>query len=208
MKLYHLMLKLAHLSGQHAQASHGRKGFSRVSEKVWQGQTDEKGTLDKLQTGSIGEAMVIQALSDHFGVKLATLNVGMNNSPIDVGGPGVAIEVKTGLSSNSESSRIWRANLGEFGKKEKELVSQMSPEEKKQYFTHKSQRILERKNKLLQELSEMSGEEVKGYTAGVILSPDGKKGDVFLVPGFHLSLSWGKYAKDDYYIGSYSAGES
>lgn len=180
-----------------------RKSFLS-SERFWAGQVDEaESKLDKLQTGELGEQLAIKAIEDKLGIKLTTLNVGMNNSPIDLGSPEMAVEVKAGLSSNGKGNQRWRANLGEFGKTEKDLVSQMNPETKREYFSRKSQAILERKNKLLNELSEMSGQEVKGFTAGVILSPDGSRGDVFLIPGFHLSLNWGKHATDENHIGSY-----
>lgn len=180
--------------------------FSRINERVWQGkQSQEQSTLSKLETGDIAEKMVIQALKDHLGVELTTLNVGMNNAPIDLGAPGMAVEVKGGLTSNSSSAQGWRATIGEPGKAEKALIAQMTPEEKKAHNQYKSQKILERKQRLLDELSEMSGEQVKGYTAGVILSPDGKRGDVFLYPNFHLNLRWSQYAVDEYHIGSYES---
>lgn len=177
--------------------------FSRISQRVWKGKQEGESTLDKLTTGDIAEKMVIQALKDHLGVELTTLNVGMNNAPIDLGAPGMAVEVKGGLTSNSSSAQKWRATIGEPGKAEKALIAQMTPEEKKAHNQYKSQKILDRKNKLLDELSEMSGEPVKGYTAAVIMSPDGKRGDVFLFENFHLSLPWRQYATDEYHIGSY-----
>lgn len=180
--------------------------FSRISERIWQGrQSGEQSTLSKLETGDIAEKMVIQALKDHLGVELTTLNVGMNNAPIDLGAPGIAVEVKGGLTSNSSSAQTWRATIGEPGKAEKALIAQMTPEEKKAHNQYKSQKILERKQRLLDELSEMSGGPVKGYTAAVIMSPDGKKGDVYLFENFHLNLRWSQFAVDKYHIGSYES---
>jgi len=37
----------------------------------------------------------------------------------------------------------------------------------------------------------------------VILAPDGSKGDVFMVPDFHLRLPWKDYATDEYYVGTF-----
>ena len=179
----------------------GKVGGS--SSRVWSGTTStEPRTLSKLKTGGIGEALAIQALSTE-GAQFETLNVGINNAPIDLIGDHLAVEVKTGLSTNARDAQKWRATIGEPGKEEKELLKQMTPKEKLEFNSYKRQKILERKNELLKKLSEEAGEPVKAMTIGVILSPDGSKGDVFAIPGFHLSLRWNQYATDEYYLGTY-----
>jgi hypothetical protein len=52
-------------------------------------------------------------------VKFDTVNVGVNNAPIDVAGDHMAVEVKTGLASNGVKSQHWRATIGQPGKAEK-----------------------------------------------------------------------------------------
>src|SRR5690606_1942980 len=67
----------------------------------------------------------------------------------------------------------------------------------------KYQAILDRKHALLQKMTEESGEEIKPLTMGLILSGDGKRADMFAIPGFHLQLRWNKYATDEYYVGTF-----
>lgn len=81
----------------------------------------------------------------------------------------------------------------------------MTSEQKRAHNEWKSQAILERKRRLLAQMSEDLGRTLKPLTVGVILSPDGKTGDVFAVPGFHLRLPWNKYAVDKHYLGTYRA---
>lgn len=64
-----------------------------------------------------------------------------------------------------------------------------------------------RKAKMLERMSKEAGRPITGKTLGVILSPDGKQGDVFMFDGFHLRLGWSQHATDDYYLGTYQIGE-
>jgi len=173
--------------------------------RVWQGEQHAKPEkkLSKLQTGAIGEELAMGALEEKLGAKFSTLNNGVNNAPIDVGGNHHAIEVKTGLASNGRTAQHWRATIGQPGKKETELIKKMSKEEKRAHHTWKKQKILERKNTALREMEKMAGTEIKPATIGVILSPDGKRGDVYFIPGFHLRLPWKDYATKEYHIGTY-----
>ena len=81
----------------------------------------------------------------------------------------------------------------------------MSPQEKAEYNQYKSQKILERKNAMLAELTKiMGGQTVKPMTVGIILHPNGSKGDVYSIPGFHLRLPWQQYAVESNYLGTYN----
>lgn len=198
---------LKHLRGQHDQSTHNPGRGGSQSTRVWTGK-QESGTttLTKLQSGAIGEKLVMQVLSEKYGEEFGTLNVGLNNAPIDVFGDHLAIEVKTGLSTNT--MKEWRATIGEPGKAEKARLKQMTPEEKSRHNERKKQEILRRKTELLGRLSEAEGKPIKGATVGVILSPDGKRGDVYMVDDFHLRLTWSKYASDEYYLGTFDVPES
>lgn len=189
----------------------GKRGKGEISggkvppdQRVWQGKRQPAGQkLSKLQTGEIGEKMTMKALSDHVGVPFETLNVGINNAPIDVVGDHRAIEVKTGLTTNSSTAQRWRATIGEPGKAEKVLLKKMPPTEKRAHNDRKRQAILERKSSMLSELSKEAGVPIRGQMVGVIMTPDGKRGDVFLVDGFHLAQSWKQAATEANYIGTY-----
>lgn len=197
-----------HLPGQHNQQTHGRgKSSGRIvdqDKRVWQGQQVEgKKTISKLETGELGERAAMMALEDVYGQPFETLNVGMNNAPIDVIGDHTAVEVKAGMSINGKTAQHWRATIGQPGKAEREALKQMTPKEKRAHNQRKSEAIIQRKAELLQQLGREAGSEIKGKTVGVILSPDGKRADVFMVDGFHLRLPWKKYATGDNYIGTY-----
>lgn len=175
--------------------------------RVWTGEQQPKkgASLTKVGAGKIGEKIAAKAATKHFGGKFEFLNVNVNNSPIDMWNRKVAIEVKTGIASNNSSNQAWRATIGEPWKAEQESLDKMSPGKKKNYNAGKRKKILERKHNLLAKLSRKNGSSVKGYTMGVILSPGGRRGDVYLFKGFHPSLLWSKYATDKFYLGTYSA---
>lgn len=181
-------------------------GHGSASNRVWEGKqhAQAESKLSKLEVGHAGEKLAMQVLSEKMGVPFGTLNVGVNNAPIDVGGDHTAVEVKTGLATNGSTAQHWRATIGQPGKAEAELISQMSSEEKRQHNAYKYEQIMKRKNDMLAELTKQAGgEEVKPLTVGIILSADGKRGDVYMIPGFHLRLPWKDYATDEYYAGSY-----
>lgn len=175
------------------------------SSRVWTGKQSPKSKLSKLNTGMIGEKLAQKAMSRHFGKGFETLNIEQADAAADLGNKTIVIEVKTGLSSNSKSAQHWRSTIGEPGEDEKRLLSGMSDGVKNNHNRRKDKKILERKRNLLRKLSSRGNRRVKGYTVGIILSPGGSRGDVFLIPGFHLRLGWNKYATDKYYIGTYKA---
>jgi len=192
-----------HLAGKHPQKSHGRRGSS--AGKVWNGSSVEWSgkKLTKLQVGEIGEQMAMKALSEKFGTDFHTLNEGINNAPIDIGGDHRAVEVKTGLASNGKSAQHWRATIGQPGKAERDLIRQMTKEEKRAHNQYKQQQIMKRKQDMLDELSKAAGAEVKGMTVGIILHPDGKRGDMYSFEGFHSRIPWNKAEELGNYMGSY-----
>jgi hypothetical protein len=186
------------------QSVHGGDRAGSDSARVWSGRQHEaENQLSKLEAGAIGEQLAERALEEKLGVDIATLNVGINNSPIDLGGDHVAVEVKAGVATNGRSAQQWRATLGGAGPAETQALKSMSREQKAAWFKKKSDLILVRKNALLDKMSAELGAPVKAMTVGVILSPDGKRGDVYAVDGFHLRLGWTQYATDEYYMGTY-----
>lgn len=173
-------------------------------QRVWQGeQSNFPRQLTNKQTGAIGEHLAAKALEDQYGVPFSTLNLGKNNAPIDLAGDHTAVEVKAGPASNGRTAQHWRATSSTPGKKEQALLAKMTKEEKRAHHDYKRQQVLERKYKMLDEMSKMAGQEVKPMTVAVILTPDGGRGDVFMVPGFHQRLPWSEYATDQYYVGTY-----
>ena len=110
---YAILLK--HLQGKHDQSTHAH-GFSG---RMWSGgepMVYDGPTISKLEAGMAGEKLTIKVLSQKYGANFQTLNVGINNAPIDVGGDHLAGEVKTGLATNGKTSQQWRATIGQPGK--------------------------------------------------------------------------------------------
>lgn len=198
------ILKGGPRSGFHGHAGRlGKRGGSS-SGRVWSGGTVEYDgpKLSKLQVGALGEKLAMRVLSEKFETEFTTLNIGVNNSPLDAGGDHMALEIKTGLASNSSTAQQWRSTLGEPGKAEKVLIAQMTSDEKKEYNAYKQQKVLDRKQQMLNELSKEAGAEIKGFMVGIILSPDGLKGDAYLIPGFHSRINWSQL-KDEQFLGTY-----
>lgn len=172
--------------------------------RVWSGtQAKGKNKVSKLEAGERGEKVAAKVLEEEIGAKFETVNVGVNNAPIDLAGDHMAVEVKTGMATNGPTAHHWRATIGQPGREETALLKIMSAEDKRKWNIRKSQLILTRKKNMLQRMSREVGGKVKPMTVGVILSPNGKKADVFFIPGFHLRLPWNQYATDDYYMGTY-----
>lgn len=183
----------------------GEVGGSAPGERVWQGERHEPTgkRLTRLEVGERGESIASMALSDRYGAEFVSLNQGINNAPIDLGGDHKAVEVKTGLATNSATAMHWRATIGQPGKAEAELLKSMSSKEKRDHNVYKRQQILKRKYDMLTAMSEMAGDDIEPLTVGIILSEDGTRGDVYEIPGFHQRLTWKDYATDKYYVGTY-----
>jgi hypothetical protein len=160
----------------------------------------------KSQNGKIGEHVASKALADHFGMEIAPVNVGVNNAPVDlVANTKAAIEVKAGRVTNSQKHHTSRASIGEPGKAEKALIAKMTPQQKRAHNDRKKNAIIARKNNLVKQMSKAAGgKQIDSYTIVAVMSADGTKADAFLVPGFHLNLSWRKAASEEKnYIGTY-----
>jgi hypothetical protein len=174
-------------------------------QRVWQGKRQEptRTRLSRSEVGKRGEALAAKALSDVYDAEFVSLNEGINNAPLDMGGDHRAVEVKTGLVTNTSRALHWRATIGQPGKAETELIRSMTREQKREHNLYKQQQIMERKYNMLSKMSELIGAKVEPITIGIILSEDGSRGDVYEIPDFHLRLSWKDYATDEYYIGTY-----
>lgn len=198
-------LVVRHLGGKHNQKLHSGGGGS-ATPKVWDGKPVawEGKKLSKLQVGEIGENLAMRVLSEQMGVEFKTLNAGLNNAPIDVGGDHTAVEVKTGLASNGRSAQQWRATIGQPGKAETAALKQMTSEEKRAHNQYKQRKILERKQAMLDEMSKVAGTPIKGATVGIILHPDGTKGDVYKFDGFHLRVPWKKANELGKFMGTFN----
>jgi hypothetical protein len=177
-------------------------------QRVWQGRQQQgKVLFNQNETGRRGEVIAAKAMEEMFGVEFSLMNVGLNNAPIDVAGDHHAVEVKTGPATNGRSAQQWRITTSyTSGPTEKALIAKMTPAEKAEYNTYKQQQSMARKLATVDEMSRMAGTEIKPVTIGVIMSSDGKRGDAFMIPGFHLRLGWNNYATEKYYIGTYDVG--
>lgn len=210
MTLQILSSKLKHLPGQHLQSSHAPKHATGGKQRVWNGEPVEHTgkKLTKLEVGEIGEQLAMRVLEKINGVPFTTLNVGVNNAPIDVGGDHQAVEVKTGLASNGKTAQHWRATIGQPGKEETALIAQMTKEEKRAHHDYKREQVMARKYDMLKEMSAIAGGEVKPVTVGIILHPDGSKGDVYKFDGFHQRIRWDEAAEMGEYLGTYDTTSS
>ena len=180
-------------------------GYVPQEQRVWQGaKYDEKRQLTNIQTGNIGEHMAAKALEDKLGAEFTTMNAGLNNAPIDIAGDHMAVEVKAGPASNGRSAQQWRATISTAGIQERQMINKMSKDEKRAYNAYKQQQVFERKNAMLASMSQIAGSEIQPATVGIILTPDGKRGDVFFINGFHARVGWNKGATEANYIGTYT----
>lgn len=173
--------------------------------RVWQGSSHAQGTggLSKLETGARGEALAMQVLGEAFGEEFQTVNVGINNAPVDIAGAGFAVEVKTGMASNSPSAQHWRATIGQPGKKEAELLKQMTSEQKRAHNQYKEQEIVRRKRDMVEYMSKTVGYDVSPLTVGIIMESSGNRADVFVFEGFHLRVPWKQGATEENYVGTF-----
>lgn len=178
-------------------------------QRVWQGKQQEgKVPFNQNETGRRGEILAAKALEDKYGVEFSLMNQGLNNAPVDVAGDHHAIEVKTGPATNGASAQQWRITTSyTSGPTERAMIAKMSPSERNEYNRYKQQQSVERKYATVAEMSNIAGVDIKPATVGVILSPDGTRGDVYMVPGFHLRLGWNKYAVEENYLGTYEVGD-
>ena len=207
-------LQIKHKPGgvDHDQTSHGSwsRNFGSfrhrlpVSKRVWQGKRVEGSpSMSKLKTGVVGERVAARAMEEITGYEFAVIGQGVNNSPLDLAGDHIAVEVKAGHATNSYTAQHWRATIGQPSPLERSLMDLMDRNAKRDYNHTKQMLILKRKYQQLKEMSEELGSSVAPLTLGVIFNSEGTQADIFMVTGFHSRLSWKMYAIDRYYVGTY-----
>jgi hypothetical protein len=163
-----------------------------------------KTQLSKLETGEIGEAVIVNYLKQFMGLKDARpLNLKTTNFPVDLIGDHMLIEAKTGLVSNSKGAQKWRATIGMPGKAERAWLAKASPVKKAAWNQKKLQAIMDRKQAVLDEYKKKYGPKVKGITMTTILNPDTKTADIYRYDGFHLHLRYNNAAAQKAYVGSF-----
>ncbi len=186
-----------------------RKKIVSPEERAWQGRMAEGQTSasreERTLQGRLGEELAARALAETRGGTYESLNLpGAKPAPLDLIGGGMGIEVKTGSAARLKGA--WNVTTGTLTTREREALGGMNPEERHEYWERRKALALQRKNQLLKKLSAKLGQEVTGVTVGVILNPEGTAGDVYLVPGFHPTMAWRKYAVDANYLGTFSFG--
>lgn len=177
-----------------------------ANERVWQGQSypSPEKRPSKIEYGRVGEALATKVLGALFGDKFSLVNVGINNAPIDVAGDHLAVEVKTGMAYVGKKSQRWRASIGEPGKAEKAALRAMTAAQKREHNLWKKSEIMKRKRRMVDMMSEEAGAEIRPATVGIIMTPDMKRADVFMLDGFHLSANWSQFATNDNYVGTFN----
>jgi len=182
--------------------------LQQVKARVFNGQPVElSNTPSKLEVGKLGEQIVTQYLKDQGFKDARSLNINLNNFPIDLVQDHQAIEVKAGLVSNGPSAQKWRATIGQPGKKEQAWLKTASDTAKAKWNQKKMQAILDRKQAALKQLSKEFGRNVKGSTMTVIINPDKKQADLFRFSGFHLHIRWNSDAAKKAYVGTFKYGK-
>lgn len=182
----------------------GTRKLTKTSSRAWTGQTVElKTSMSKLETGELGESIVISYLKSQGFKDAGSLNIKGNNFPIDLVQDHEVIEVKTGLVSNGSSAQFWRATIGQPGKKEREWLKTASKEAKAKFNAKKQAAILDRKNAAVKEVSQKLGRPVKPATMTMILNPDKKTVDLYKFDGFHLMIRWKSNTAQKSYVGSF-----
>jgi hypothetical protein len=176
-----------------------------TKERAWSGEARAlRSKLNKLETGEIGERAVIAYLRrDPKSRDARSLNVKVNNFPLDLIGDHEVTEVKAGLVSNGKSAQQWRATAGQPGNKERAWLAKASKEKKAAWNEKKQGEILKRKQQALAQVSRQVGRKVKGQTITTIIDPDRKVVDVYKFDGFHLRIAWNSDAARKGYVGSF-----
>ncbi len=158
--------------------------------------------MSKLEVGTLGEKLVASYLQTTQNLKVKTLNVKVNNFPVDLMQDHGAIEVKAGLISNGTTAQHWRATIGQPGKAEQAWLKKATPEQKAKFNEKKAQAILDRKQQALEQISAALGKKVKPHTYTVIINPDTKKADIYHFNGFHLRIPWNSPQAKAGYVGT------
>jgi hypothetical protein len=192
--------------GQFAEKAGGSSiKLKLVKKRAWNGeQVELKNKISKLQTGSIGESVIIEYLRMQ-GIKDArSMNMKGNNFPIDLIGDHRLVEVKSGLASNGPSAQQWRATQGEPPEKTKKWLLTASAEDKKEFNQKMAAAIIKRKEDVLRKYQKKIGKKIKGYTITTIVNPDTKTVDVFQFNGFHSRIAWNSEEAKAAHKGTYA----
>ena len=178
--------------------------LQKVKKPTYSGSSVETVTrLSKLETGAIGESVVIEHLRA-TGLKDATaLNTKQNNFPIDLMAGEFCVEVKSGLISNGRSAAQWRATIGQPGPGETAWLKTAGAEEKATWSAEKRAAIMVRKYGAVADIERLTGKKYKPKTITTIINPDTKTVDVYEFDDFHLRIAWNSPEAKRAYVGTY-----
>src|SRR5580765_4848071 len=115
--------------------------LTSTESRAFTGKQTAASDVSKLTTGALGEKIA----TAYLGKGTRSLNEKGNNFPIDLIKGNTLVEVKTGLSSNSEKAQQWRATIGQPGPKETAWLAKASDSAKSNWNERKSEMILLRK---------------------------------------------------------------
>lgn len=193
---------------KHPRDEEGKFATGRRAQKVarvWNGKaTVTHTTLNKAQTGAIGEKIAVDFLRNVQGLKDARpLHIKTSTHfPLDLVGDHEIFEVKTGVCSSSNTK--WRVTLGQPGKAEAAWLRKASPAAKHAWNQRKAAEAMKRKQQVVKEFSRKTGRKLTGRTIGVIINPDAGAADVYAFDGFHAAIGWNSALAKQSYIGSYN----
>ena len=193
---------------QHPRDEHGKfitvGALRSTKTRAFKGeQVDTKSSLSKQNAGKLGELITLRYLQQQGYKDARPLNNAQSNYAVDMVQDHAAIEIKTGLASNGPSGQQWRATIGQPGKAEAEWLKTAGKEEKAAWNHEKQEKILERKNAALKEVSRSLGRPVKAYTMTTILNHDTRTADIYKFSGFHLRIAWNSPEAQKAYVGSF-----
>jgi hypothetical protein len=173
--------------------------------RAWGGTAETIHTaISKQETGKLGEEIAGAYIRHAYGVDVNHLNYERNNFPIDLlGDQSLAVEVKTGLASNSDRAAQWRMTIGEPGDREKAWMAKLSPEELTRWNEHKQSAIAERKAAAIAAVEADTGAHLRATTVTMIVNPDTKLVDVYEFRGFHNRIGWKSPDAQAAYKGTY-----
>jgi len=163
--------------------------------------------MSKLEVGAVGEKLVTEWLKMEGKKDARSLNVKVNNFPVDLIQNHHVIEVKAGLVSNSKPAQHWRATIGQPGVKETAWLKTASKEQKLAWNVKKQQQIMERKQAAVEKIGQQLGRKVRGFTYTAIINPDTKRADLFKFEGFHARIPWNSAQAKAGYIGTVKYGD-
>jgi hypothetical protein len=159
-------------------------------------------TLDKAQTGELGQAILMAYLGHAHGVESVPFNERDPHSPMDFRVGDVVVEAKAGLVSNSRDAQRWRVTLGEPGPAEKRMIAAMNPSERAAWNARKGEDAIARKRRALDDASEAVGRSLSMRTMTAIIDPDREIADIFEFDDVHPRIGWNSEAARKGYVGS------